>query len=80
MAKPIRTTGVPDNQLPDKWSSTVCQKNLTVFKFRYIGNRLGWDNAVAMEQWTAQHHAFVVEDYFKNGDSDVTTERLFRRH
>ena len=78
--KPIRTIGSPDNQLPDKWSSTVCQKNLTVFKFRYIGNRLGWDNAVAMEQWTAQHRAFVVEAYLKNGDSAVTTQRLFLRH
>jgi len=28
---------------------------------------------VAMEQWTAQHHAFVVEAYFKNGDSDPLT-------
>ena len=35
--------------------------------------------SVAMEQWTAQHHAFVVEAYFKNGDSAVTT-RLIRRH
>jgi len=35
--------------------------------------------SVAMVQWTAQHHAFVVEDYLKNGDSAVTT-RLFRRH
>ena len=36
--------------------------------------------AVAMEQWTAQHRAFVVEAYFKNGDSAITTQRLFRRH
>ena len=36
--------------------------------------------SVAMEQWTAQHHTFVVEAYFKNGDSAVTTQRLFRRH
>ena len=36
--------------------------------------------SVAMEQWTAQHHAFIVEAYFKNGDSAVTTQRLFRRH
>jgi len=35
--------------------------------------------SVAMEQWTAQHRAFVVEAYFKNGDSAVTT-RLFSRH
>ena len=36
--------------------------------------------SVALEQWTGQHGAFVVEDYFKNGDSAVTTQRLFRRH
>jgi len=35
--------------------------------------------SVATEQWTAQHRAFVVEVYFKNGDSAITT-RLFRRH
>jgi len=35
--------------------------------------------SVAMEQWTAQHRAFVVEAYFKNDDSAVTT-RLFHRH
>ena len=32
-----------------------------------------------MEQWTAQHRAFIVEAYFKNGDSAITT-RLFRRN
>ena len=26
-------------------SYRVRQKNLTVFKFRYIGNRVGWGNA-----------------------------------
>jgi len=36
--------------------------------------------SVAMEQWTTQHRACVVEAYFKNGDSAVTTQRLFRRH
>ena len=36
--------------------------------------------SVAMEQWTAQRRAFVVEAYFKNGDSAVTTQRLFRIH
>ena len=35
--------------------------------------------SVAMEQYTAQHCAFIVEAYFKNGNSAVTT-RLFRRH
>ena len=36
--------------------------------------------SVAMEQWTAQHRAFVVEAYFKNDDSTVTSQRLFRTH
>ena len=36
--------------------------------------------SVAMEQWTLQHCAFVVEVHFKNGDSAVTTQTLFRRH
>ena len=41
-----------------------------------------WLNAVsvAMEQWTVQHRAFVVEAYFRNGDSAVTTQRLFHRY
>ena len=30
--------------------------------------------SVAMEQWTAQHCAFVVEAYFKNGESAVITQ------
>jgi len=34
--------------------------------------------SVAMVQWTAQHRAFVAEVYFKNGDSAVSTQRLFR--
>jgi len=34
--------------------------------------------SVAMEQWTVQHRAFIVEAYFKNGDSASTT-RLFLR-
>jgi len=50
----------------------VRQKNLTVFKSRYIGNVWGgvmqprsvgsWFHAVSvtMEQWTAQHRAFFV--------------------
>jgi len=36
--------------------------------------------SVAMEQWTAQHCAFVVEANFKYGDSAITTQRLFCRH
>jgi len=35
--------------------------------------------SVAMEQWTAQHRAFVVEADFQNGDSAVTTQQLFLR-
>ena len=29
--------------------------------------------------WTARHRAFVVEAFFKNGDSVITTQHLFRR-
>ena len=36
--------------------------------------------SVAMEQWTAQHSAFAVKAYFNNGDSAITTQRLFCRH
>jgi len=33
-----------------------------------------------MEQWISQHRTFVVEAFCNNGDSAVTTQRLFRRH
>ena len=36
--------------------------------------------SVAMEQWTGQHPAFVLDAYSKNSDSAVTTQRLFRIH
>lgn len=36
--------------------------------------------SVAMEQWSRIHRAFVVETYFKSGDSVVDTQRKFRRH
>lgn len=36
--------------------------------------------SVAMEQWSSEHRAFVVETYFKSGDSVVVTQRQFRRH
>lgn len=36
--------------------------------------------SVAMEQWSGEHRAFVVETYFKSGDSVVATQRQFRRH
>jgi hypothetical protein len=35
--------------------------------------------SVAMERWSVEHRAFVVETYFKNKDS-VLTQRIFRRH
>jgi hypothetical protein len=35
-----------------------------------------WFHAIS----EAQLHAFVVEAYLKNGDSAITTQRLFRRH
>lgn len=33
---------------------------------------------VNMEVWTAEHRAFVIETFFKNGDSVVKTQRVFR--
>jgi hypothetical protein len=36
--------------------------------------------SVAMECWSAEHHAFAVETYFKNNDSVVVTQRIFRQH
>ena len=43
---------------------------------------VSWFHAIslAMEQWTAQHHAFIVEAYFKNSDLAVKTQWLFREH
>lgn len=32
-----------------------------------------------MEQWTGEHRAFVVEAFFKSGDSCVAVQRQFRR-
>ena len=29
--------------------------------------------------WTARHRAFIVEAFFKSGDSVITTQCLFRR-
>ena len=29
--------------------------------------------------WTAQHHASVVEAFFKSGDSVITAQCIFRR-
>jgi len=36
--------------------------------------------SVAMERWSVEHRAFAVETYFKNKDSVVVTQRIFRRH
>jgi hypothetical protein len=33
-----------------------------------------------MEHWTAQHRAFVIKAYFKNCDSVIKTQHLFRIH
>jgi len=32
-----------------------------------------------MDRWSAQHRAFAVERYFKNNDSVIATQRLFRQ-
>ena len=39
------------------------------------------DNAVsvAMAHWNIEHRVFAVEQFFKNSDSVVTVQRLFRR-
>lgn len=33
---------------------------------------------VAMERWTAEHRAYVVETFFRNNDSVILTQRSFR--
>jgi transposase-like protein len=33
-----------------------------------------------MEHWSVEHRAFAVETYFKNNDSVVLTEQIYRRH
>jgi len=33
-----------------------------------------------MEQWSPEHRAFVVETFFKNGESVIVTQRKFRLH
>jgi len=35
--------------------------------------------SAAMERWSVEHRAFAVEMYFKNNDSVVLTQRIFRR-
>ena len=36
--------------------------------------------SVAVERWSVGDPAFAVETYFKNNDSVVVTQRIFRRH
>ena len=36
--------------------------------------------SVAMECWSVEYQAFVVETIFKNDDSVIVTQRIFRRH
>jgi hypothetical protein len=33
-----------------------------------------------MDQWSAVHRVFAVETFFKNNDSVITTQRIFRLH
>lgn len=33
-----------------------------------------------MERWSNEHRAFVIETFFKSGDSVIRTQRLFRQH
>ena len=37
-------------------------------------------SSVAMEQWGPEHCAFVVETFFKKGESVTVTQRKFRLH
>jgi len=36
--------------------------------------------AAAMERWSVEHRGFAVEMIFKNSDSVVVTQLIFRRH
>jgi hypothetical protein len=36
--------------------------------------------SVAMKRWSVDHRAFAVETIFKNNDSVVVTQMIFRRH
>jgi len=33
-----------------------------------------------MQRWSEEHRAFAVETIFKNNDSAIVTQRVFRRH
>jgi hypothetical protein len=50
---------------------------------RYVGKPRGGNHtslAVGMKQWRTQHGAFIVETFFKNGESVVKKQRIFRKH
>lgn len=36
--------------------------------------------AVTMDHWTGVHRAFVIKAYYKNSDSVVIAQKLFKRH
>jgi hypothetical protein len=36
--------------------------------------------SVAMERWSVEHQVFAVEMIFKNNDSVIVTQMIFRRH
>ena len=33
-----------------------------------------------MASWAAEHRSFAMETYFKNNESPITVQRIFRRH
>ena len=37
-------------------------------------------NTATVKRWLAEQRAFAVETYFRNNDSVVMTQRIFRRH
>jgi hypothetical protein len=73
-------------------NTAVRQRNLTFLKrLVYEGGAsschgrialeaLDFAVSVALEQWGPQHRAFVVETFFKNGESVTVTQRKFRLH
>jgi len=69
----------------------VEQKKRMLFKWVVLGNG-GVDDverepadssdsavSVAMVHWNVQHRVFAVEQFFRNSDSVVSVQRLFRR-
>jgi len=58
-----------------------CEWNL--WRGEFVLERLSSEtqsSSVAMERWSVQHRAFAMETYFKNNDSVVVTQRIFRRY